>query len=161
MFRVALDPVQFPAMRVRFTSLGRRLVFFASALIAAIPIVLLLLSVLRHVLFPTPVEVFEKDEAEIRTYVSNLQAGKIPRRSGDNGYAILHVLADHDATYVKREGNCVVITFAFMPTDAVPQLWYSADGFDSLPEPFAKLKSHKFFKWHRIRKDWGYCEWDD
>ena len=148
-------------MKLRLKSCRRRSLLLASGLVAAALVVVLILHVVRRIFFPTPTEVFERNEADIRLYVSNIQAGKIPERASGNGYAILQVLADHDATYVQKDGNCVVITFAFMPTDAVPQLWYSPGGFDPLPQPFAALTTHKYFKWQRIRNDWAYCEWDD
>jgi hypothetical protein len=110
----------------------------------------------------TPPEVLAKHEQEIRQYIANVRLGKIPKSADGRGFLVLRVLGDNGATHVEQQGNCVVVTFGFMPTDSVPQLWYSPAGFSPLPPEIQELKTrHKFFKWHQLQGDWSYCEWDD
>jgi hypothetical protein len=120
------------------------------------------LILLRGMTGKTPPEVFSMHETEIRQYIANVQLGKIPRSADGQGFLVLQVLDDNGATHVEQKGNCVVVTFGFMPTDVVPQLWYSPVGFSPMPAPIQELKAqHKFFRWHQLQNDWGYCEWDD
>lgn len=110
----------------------------------------------------TPAEVLSKNEKEIRQYIADVQLGKFPKRADGRGFPVLNVLANNGARYVERNGDCIVITFGFMPTDPVPQLWYSPSGFSPVPLPIQHLKArHKLFVWHQLQSDWGYCEWDD
>jgi hypothetical protein len=123
---------------------------------------LLALRALRAVRGNTPAEVFAKNESEIRQYVANLRAGKIPRSPDGRGFLVLKVLGDNGVTRVEQNANCTVITFGFMPTDAVPQLWYSPTGFSPLPVPLHDLKGQsKVFTWRQLKDDWGFCEWDN
>jgi|SRR6185437_12010995 len=109
-----------------------------------------------------PAEVLSRNEKEIRQYIANIQLGKIPKKVDGRGFLVLKVLGDNGVRYVEQNGNCIVITFGFMPTDSVPQLWYSPSGFSPLPAPIQELKTrHKVFEWHRLQNDWGYCEWDN
>src|SRR5689334_158978 len=71
---------------------------------------------------------FEKHEAAIRTYVGNILNGRIAA-DGKGEYPVLDKLGECDAYRVRKVDECVVITFRFMPTDAVPELWYSPKGF--------------------------------
>jgi len=108
-----------------------------------------------------PSRVFLKNEKSIRNYVARVQADKIPV-GADGGVLLLDVLAAHGATSVRKKGPCVVITFAFMPTDAVPELWYSPAGFEPLPDSLGALRAQsRSFKLTRIRDDWAYVEWDN
>ena len=97
--------------------------------------------ILRAISGSTPPEVFADNEKEIRTYIANLQLGKIPNSPDGRGFLVLKVLGDNGATHVDQEGGYVVITFGFMPTDAVSQLWYSPSGFAPLPQPIQDLKT--------------------
>lgn len=118
--------------------------------------------VLRAIRGSTPAEIFAENEKEIRQYVGNIQSGKIPKSPDGRGFLVLKVLGDAGVTRVDQNANCVVVTFGFMPTDAVPQLWYSPTGFSPVPTAVKELKTRaKYFKWRQLRDDWGYCEWDN
>ena len=113
----------------------------------------------------TPIELLKQHRAEIMRYIASIDAGKISLRDGDNGYYVLKCLADYNGDgpiTVKREDGCIVITFAFMPTDHVPELIYSPSGRDSLPT-FYKVKQAgiTFWKLTQVDRNWFYCEWDN
>lgn len=107
-----------------------------------------------------PDRVFRKREAELRDYVSRMQNGEIIHVE-KRGYAIPQFLIDAGASSVRKsEDGCIVIFFDFMPTDAVPELWYSEQGFDPFPEGLEDRKRRAFFQWKLLAPDWGYCLWD-
>src|SRR4051812_28268240 len=58
-------------------------------------------------------------EPELQRYAERLLAGDVEWEAR-NDYAIPQFLIDHGAKHVNTKGKCVVITFGFMPTDAVP-----------------------------------------
>lgn len=93
-------------------------------------------------------------------YVSRLQAGRVAQNS-DGQYAIPQFLIDRGARHIARDGNCFVITFGFMTTDAVPELWFSPSGFDPLPAGIAERKRHGYFQFRRLSAHWAECDWDD
>ena len=107
-----------------------------------------------------PPQILRAHIATIQIYVDNIESGKISALTPDGEYPILNVLQDRGVTHVRKIGNRIVMIFAFMPTDAVPELWYSPDGFTS--EWVAERKKSKaFFEWKQIDNHWGYCLWDN
>ncbi len=62
---------------------------------------------------------------------------------------------------MEKKGDCFVVVFGFMPTDAVPELWFSPNGFDPLPPDLEALKQGKrYFDWEQLSLQWGACHWD-
>jgi hypothetical protein len=114
-----------------------------------------------------PVRALLRNRRRVETYVGNLYAGRIPRREDGQGYHVLDVLLDADARYVRLEDGCVVISFVFMPTDAVPVLIHSPRGLAGLPEeyrpgarPLDKPPTWAVFGFRQIDEHWFYCRWD-
>lgn len=85
---------------------------------------------------PGSIRTLKRNQEAIETYIGSINAGRIPLREGQRGYFLLDVLARGGATYVQKDGDCVVITFEFMPTDAVPELIYSPRGSAGLPKRY-------------------------
>jgi hypothetical protein len=106
-----------------------------------------------------PKRIFRRYEPELRGYAHRLEAGEVYSEEG-RGYAIPPFLIDHGARYTTKEGDCFVISFGFMPTDAVPELWYCPKGFDPLPEALADRKRHSYFQFVQLAPDWAECHWD-
>jgi hypothetical protein len=110
---------------------------------------------------PHPVRTLRRHRSDIETYVESIYAGRIPERNGDKGYYILDVLGANEVTYVRKVEGCIVITFAFMPTDAVPELIYSPLGQQGLPAEYrANNGRWSFFQLTPIDEKWFYCLWD-
>ena len=107
-----------------------------------------------------PDKLFRKRETELREYVQRINAGEVLHEE-KRGYAIPQFLIDAGATLVKKQNDgCIVIFFDFLPTDAVPELWYYARGFDPLPAGLQERKQRAYFHWELLAPDWGYCKWD-
>src|SRR5207248_6956672 len=83
-----------------------------------------------------PVRALKRNRANVDEYVRNLNLGRIPKREDGQGYYVLDVLGSFNARYVRIDSECVFITFAFLPTDAIPALIYSPKGMDGLPRGF-------------------------
>jgi hypothetical protein len=113
-----------------------------------------------------PVRALRRNRAAVEEYVQNLYAGRIPERKDGQGYYVLDVLADYDARYVRIEGGCVFITFAFFPTDAIPALIYSPKGLEGLPPLFrpdlvnSVDPSMRLYDFRRIDDYWYYMRYD-
>jgi hypothetical protein len=136
---------------------------YACKLVAAIMVlsgVVALLWSSRKMSVPAPIQVLQTHETRILEYIDSIRHGKIPRRDDGRGFAVLDVLVNAGATQVRTEDNCVVITFGFMPTDAVPELIYCADGFDPLPTVLLDRKRKAYFEMTTISPQWIYCRWD-
>ena len=55
----------------------------------------------------------------------------------------------------------ILTVLGFMPTDAVPELWYSPKGFDPLPPGLEERKrTSSYFHWEQLAPNWGACHWD-
>jgi hypothetical protein len=107
-----------------------------------------------------PAAVCRHYESELHRYAERLQAGEVRSVEG-RGYAIPQLLIDHGARYVVKQGDCFVVSFRFMPTDAVPELWFSPNSFDPLPPDLEALKQSKgYFRWEQLSPQWGACHWD-
>jgi hypothetical protein len=107
-----------------------------------------------------PAAVYRCYKAELHRYAERLQAGEVRYVEG-RGYGIPQFLIDHGARYVVKKGDCYVVIFGFMPTDAVPELWFSPNGFDPLPLDLETLKHGKgYFHWEQLSSQWGACLWD-
>ncbi len=107
-----------------------------------------------------PDKVFGKREADLREYIRRINAGEVYHED-KRGYTVPQFLIDAGATVVKKQDDgCIVIFFDFLPTDAVPELWYSERGFDPLPAGLQARKRRPFFHWQPLAPDWGYCKWD-
>jgi len=107
-----------------------------------------------------PAAVYRHYQPELHRYAERLQAGEVHSVEG-RGYAIPQFLIDHGARYVVQKGDCFVVIFEFLPTDAVPELWFSPNGFDPLPPDLAALKQDKeYFRWEQLSPQWGACHWD-
>jgi hypothetical protein len=116
---------------------------------------------------PGPVRTLKRHRGRIDTYIENVYAGRIPARKGGQGYYVLDVLGEHGARYVRLEEGCVVITFEFMPTDAVPTLIYSPRGPAGLPDKYRPRGKRddcppgwRVFAFTPIDDNWTYCLWD-
>jgi hypothetical protein len=109
--------------------------------------------------FPQPGQLFREREKELREYVSRINAEKVDF-DDKQGYAIPQFLIDAGARYVKKKDGCIVISFGFLPTDAVPELWYCQVGFDPIPKGLVERKQMTFFQWEQLAPDWGFCKWD-
>lgn len=115
----------------------------------------------RTLSVPYPIRVLKRHQGDILTYFASIKAGRIPEREAGNGYYLLDVLADSGATYVQQQGDCMVITFEFMPTDAVPQLVHCPHGVEPLPAYAVERKAAcGFFEWTLIEPNWAYCRWN-
>jgi hypothetical protein len=107
-----------------------------------------------------PAAVYRQYEAELHRYAERLQAGDVNNVEG-RGYGIPQFLIAHGARYVVKRGDCYVVVFGFMPTDAVPELWFNANGFDPLPPELDELKRQSgFLQWEQLSPQWGACHWD-
>jgi hypothetical protein len=108
-----------------------------------------------------PIPVFRKHEAELREYAESVRTGKVESSTeGWGGYPMPQWLVDEGAKHTDLRDGCVVITFFFMPTDAIPELWYSPAGFDPMPKALQERKQKPFFRWEQLAPDWGVCWWD-
>jgi hypothetical protein len=108
-----------------------------------------------------PIPVFRKHELDIRDYAEKVRQGQVESRTGGwGGYPMPRWLVDNGAKHTYLEEGCVVITFFFMPTGAIPELRYSPMGFDPFPKALEERKNRAFFRWQQIAADWGVCWWD-
>lgn len=107
-----------------------------------------------------PALVYRHYDRELHRYAERLVSGEVYSEP-NRGYAIPQFLIDHGARYVVKKDECFVVVFGFMPTDAVPELWYSPKGFDPLPAGLEVLKQHSgYFHWEELSPNWGACFWD-
>ena len=107
-----------------------------------------------------PALVYRCYERELHRYAERLEAGNVYHEP-NRGYAIPQFLIDHGARYVVKKDECFVVVFGFMPTDAVPELWYSPKGFDHLPPGLEELKRKSgYFQWEQLSHHWSACHWD-
>jgi hypothetical protein len=106
-----------------------------------------------------PARVYRRYSSELHAYVARIQAGSVARDPRGE-YAMPQFLIDRGATHARREGDCIVITFGFLPADAVPELWFSPTGFDPPPEGIAQRKHHPYFKFDVLSPAWAECDWD-
>jgi hypothetical protein len=116
---------------------------------------------------PGPIRTLQWNRERIEHYIFNIYADLIPQREDGQGYYVLDVLADADARYVRREGDSVVISFAFLPPDAVPVLIYSPSGWAGVPERYrpggsrrGEPETWEVFDFRQIDGRWFYCCWD-
>jgi hypothetical protein len=106
-----------------------------------------------------PARIFSSYHAELRQYIQQLESDDVHSEEGQ-AYPIPPFLIDHGARYVRKEGDCFVIIFSFMPTDAVPELWYSPQGFEPLPQGLVDRKGRLYFRFQQLAPEWGECFWD-
>lgn len=106
-----------------------------------------------------PARVYRRYSSELAAYAERLRAGRVAHDASGE-YAMPRFLIERGATHARREGNCLVITFGFMPTDAVPELWYSPTGFDPLPGGIAERKRRAYFNFVPLSSNWAECDWD-
>jgi hypothetical protein len=164
------DSIREPSKRIRLRSkrvfVLRRLaaVIFISALVAPITFIIYGVMILR--LRDNPTRVYQHYSRELEQYVSRLQSGQVacdsqgPYATGD--YAIPQFLIGAGARHVRKQGDCFVITFEYMMTDSVPQLWFSPSGCEPLPTALEEIKEQrKTFQWRQLSSKWGECYWDD
>jgi len=105
-----------------------------------------------------PARIFARYRHELGEYVEKVAAGKFKEKDGQ--FPIPAFLIDHGARYVEKEGDCVVITFSFLPTDEVPELWYCPKGFLKLPEGLGERRSKTVFKLVELAPQWAECRWN-
>jgi len=112
---------------------------------------------------PQPVRTLKRHREEIMRYLASIEQGRVRERNDGRGYFLLDTLADCDVSVVEKEGNCIVIAFAFMPTDAVPQLIYSPSGVSALPERYVQPGKYRitYFELKQLDDHWFYCLWDN
>jgi len=107
-----------------------------------------------------PALVYRQYEPELQRYAERLQAGEVSSVAG-RGYDIPQFLIDRGAKSVRKDGNCFVIYFGFLPTESVPELWFSPGGFDPLPPGLvSRKKDEPYFLWEPLSPHWGACHWD-
>jgi hypothetical protein len=119
---------------------------------------------------PPPIRTLKRNRKSIMQYLDSIRAGRVPLRSDGKGYFVLDSFGD-DVNRVESKDGCIVITFWFMPTDAIPQLVYSPSGFDGLPPLYkhadlsdsAHNNADGLTYFHREQVDgkWFYCVWDN
>lgn len=121
----------------------------------------LLLHCLHHWrMQDNPALLYRYYERELHEYAERLEAGEV-RKDARRGYAIPQFLIDHGARYVIKNEDCFVVVLGFMPTDPVPELWYSPKGFNPLPPRLEELKKGRgYFDWEELSPNWGACFWD-
>ena len=107
-----------------------------------------------------PVRIFQRYQSELQVYVHQIMDGSGAQTEQIRRYAVPQFLASHGARYVSTQGDCIVISFGFMPTDPVPELWYNPKGFDPFPPELEKLTRGSYFHWEQLAPDWGACYWD-
>jgi hypothetical protein len=112
-----------------------------------------------------PVLIYQYYEEDLQRYADRLEGGKVKSEPiwdhGIRGYYMPQFLISHGARYAFKEGDCFVISFSFMPTDAVPELWYSPNGFEPLPQGLQdRQRRYNYFKWQQLSPKWGACYWD-
>lgn len=108
---------------------------------------------------PAPVRTLKRNRKEIAEYIESIKAGRVGRKNGE--YHLLQSLYRDGATHVRDDGKCIVITFAFLPTDAVPQLIYSPDGSQGLPKRYLLGGlDWSFFELQQLEENWFFCRWD-
>jgi hypothetical protein len=109
-----------------------------------------------------PERIFRRYEQDLRTYVARLQAGGVRAVSdgkADHEYAIPQFLIDRGATRVTWHDGRAIIQFFVGPVDAVPELWYSPNGFDAA-EIEQRRQRAGYFRWEQLAPDWAACYWD-
>ncbi len=107
-----------------------------------------------------PAMVYRHYEQDLHRYAERLEAGEV-HSEPNRGYAIPRFLIAHGARYVVKNEECFVVVFGFMPTDSVPELWYSPKGFDPLPPGLEETKRNStYFRWEQLAANWGACHWD-
>lgn len=106
-----------------------------------------------------PARTYWRYSSRLAQYAERLQAGRVAIDSNGE-YAIPQFLIDRGARHVFREGTCYVITFGFLPTDAVPELWFSPSGFDPLPKAIDERRHRAYFQFSRLNREWAECYWD-
>jgi hypothetical protein len=106
-----------------------------------------------------PSRVYARHNAQLVEYTRHWQTGELkPDARGE--YAMPRFLADCGATHARQEGDCLVVTFGFLPTDAVPELWFSPSGFDTPPAGIADRKKCAYFRFALLSPTWAECDWD-
>jgi hypothetical protein len=107
-----------------------------------------------------PAVLYRHYEPELQRYAERLQADEARSVEGRE-FGLPQFLIDHGARYVVKNGDCFVVIFGFMPTDSVPELWFSPNGFDPLPPGLEELKrTSGYFRWEQLSPQWGACHWD-
>jgi hypothetical protein len=137
-------------------------------ILAALPIVLIVAGVRWIESWPpnsleTRVAFFRRHQTEFGAYVERIRDGKVA--SGASGYALPQFMIDNDVKQANQENGCVVITFWFMPTDAVPNLIYAPHGVKEVPDDYKsggpEGAKWAYWKFLPIDDKWFYCEWDN
>jgi hypothetical protein len=114
----------------------------------------------HHRMQDNPAAVYRCYESDLHRYAERLQGGEIRSIDG-RGYDIPQFLIDHGARSVVKKGECFVVIFGFLPTDAVPELWFSPSGFDPLPPELNARKQGKgHFDCEQLSPQWAACHWD-
>jgi hypothetical protein len=107
-----------------------------------------------------PARVYRHYQSELHRYAERLQAGEVRYVEG-RGYALPQFLIDQGARYVIKIDDCFVVVFGFMPTDAVPELWFSPNGLNPRPRTLERRAHGKgHFEWEQLSPNWGACYWD-
>ena len=106
-----------------------------------------------------PARIYSRYSSQLDEYAARLQDGKVAQ-GADGEYALPQFLIDCGARHARREGDCFVISFSFMPTDPVPELWFAPSGFDPLPSGLTDRKSRAYFKFVPLGGKWAECDWD-
>jgi hypothetical protein len=115
------------------------------------------LYLLRHwQMQDTPELVCRHYERELQEYGRRLQAGEVRYVEG-RGYGLPRYLIAHGARYCTRHGDCFCVWFGFILDDLVPQLWFSPNGFDPMPEEIAEQTRPRYARWEQLSPQWGAC----
>jgi len=137
------------------------MVVVAIAAVGSVGIKLILSELQRDAMQDNPGAVFRHHGPELLDYGRRLTGGEVRYVEG-RGYALPQFLIDAGARYAVIEGDAFVVGFGFMPTDAVPELWFSPKGFEPWPTSLAeRRRRNSFFRFQQLAPNWGECYWDN
>jgi hypothetical protein len=109
----------------------------------------------------------KRNQTAFNAYVQRVIDGKVIRTGAGTtnpSYGMPQFMLNNDVKQVEKQGDCIIITFWFMPTDCVPQFIFSPRGLDGVPEEYKsggpKGAKWPYWKFVPVDKNWYYCEWD-
>lgn len=145
---------------MRLTPQKKKAVLVAAAAVGAVVLAFCAWSWLgQWRAYDDPSRVYARYNAEVVAYAHLWQSGKLTANA-QGEYALTRFLWDCGARHASQEGGCLVISFGFLPTDPVPELWFSPSGFDSLPAGISDRKKRAYFKFALLSPTWAECDWD-
>jgi len=103
-----------------------------------------------------PELLYAEYEEELQDYARRLTAGDVVSVEGC-GFGLPQYLIDHGARYCTKHGNCFCVSFGYIADSAVPELWYSPDGFDPMPAELAHMNRNGVYEWMPLAPKWAAC----